>query len=88
MLTKTFSINCSIGLHARPASVLVDKAGKFKSSITMKYKGTTVPLNSIIGVMALGVESGQNVEVIISGEDQEEAMIVMENFFEKEIQEL
>lgn len=88
MLTKTFVINCAIGLHARPASVLVDKAGAFNSSITMKYKEISVPLNSIIGVMALGVESGQSVEVSIAGADQEEAMAAMEFFFEKEILDL
>lgn len=88
MLTKSFVINCSIGLHARPASVLVDKAGQFKSDITMKYKDKSVPVKSIIGVMALGVVTGQTVEVTVSGQDQEEAMKVMEDFFEKEILDL
>lgn len=88
MLTKTFVIQCAIGLHARPVSILVELAGKFKSSITMKHNNKVVPLNSIIGVMALGVESGESVEVTISGEDQKEAMRRMEEFFEIEVKDM
>ncbi len=88
MLTKTFAITSAIGLHARPAAILVSLAGGYQSSITMKYQDKTVPLSSLIAVMTLGVEAGKNVEISISGADQAQAMERMEQFFEKELKDL
>lgn len=88
MLIKTFVLNCPVGLHARPASVLVSEAEKFQSEIVLRYKGREMSAKSIIGVMALGVETGESIEVMISGEDQEKAMKRLESFFEEEIRHL
>ncbi|MCX7710160.1 MAG: HPr family phosphocarrier protein [Clostridia bacterium] len=88
MLTKSFEITCPVGLHARPASILVSVAQGFKSSILIKYQDKEVPANSLIGVMTLGAETGQSVEVTISGEDEEKAMERLEAFFEKELKDL
>ncbi len=88
MLTKTFTITSPIGLHARPAAILVSLAGGYQSSSTMKYQEKTVPLSSLIAVMTLGVEAGKNVEISISGTDQAEAMERLEQFFEKELKDL
>jgi Phosphotransferase System HPr (HPr) Family len=88
MLTKSFVITCPIGLHARPASILVTEAHGFKSNITIKYQDKEVPANSLIAVMTLGALTGESVELAISGEDQEEAMARMEQFFENELQDL
>ena len=88
MLTKSFAITCPVGMHARPASVLVSIATGFKSQISIKYQDKNVPANSLIGVMTLGAETGEKVEVTVSGEDEEAAMKRMEDFFEKELQDL
>jgi phosphocarrier protein HPr len=88
MLTKTFTITSSIGLHARPAAVLVSLAGTFKSVITLKCKEKAVSLKSLISVLALGIESGNSVEISISGEDQTEAMARLEMFFTKELADM
>lgn len=88
MLTKTFIVTCPIGLHARPSSTLVGIAEEYKSAIRIKYKEKDVPLNSIIGVMILGAETGDSVEITVEGEDQEVAMKRLEDFFEKELQDL
>jgi phosphocarrier protein HPr len=85
MLTKTFTITSPIGLHARPAAILVSLVRDYTSSITMKYKDKIVSLKSLIAVMALGIEFGNSVEITIYGEDQAEAMQRMEMFFEKEL---
>jgi phosphocarrier protein HPr len=88
MLNRMFVINCPVGLHARPASVLVAEAEKFKSKIILKFKAKEVSGKSIIGVMALGAGTGDAVEVIVDGEDQEQAMERLEKFFEAEIRNL
>ena len=86
MLNKTFVINSSKGLHARPAACFVSEAGKFKSDIALKYKNREATAKSIISVVALGVETGSSVELMVNGEDQERAMERMEKFFQEEIQ--
>ena len=88
MIAKKFTINCAVGLHARPASVLVDEAGKYKSDILMKHNTKQMSVKSIIGVMALGVKSGDDVELIVNGEDENSAMERLTTFFEQEIQSL
>jgi phosphocarrier protein HPr len=88
MLTKTFTIDCPIGLHARPAATLVSLAGSFNSSVTLRYKDKTVSLNSIIAVMTLGAGLGDSVEIAVSGADQEEAMDRIAVFFERELPNL
>ena len=44
-----------VGLHARPATVAVNAASKFKSEVKVSYKGRTVNMKSIMGVMSLGM---------------------------------
>jgi phosphocarrier protein len=65
------------GIHARPASVLVQHASKFKSDIRLEYDGKTVNLKSIVGVMSLGIEYGHRFTITSSGEDEEEAIAAL-----------
>lgn len=88
MIIKTFTITSPVGLHARPAATLVALAGGFKSDITLRHKDKAVSLKSILGVMTLGAGTGEQVEITVSGADQEEAMQRLTVFFEQELQEL
>ncbi|QDI91077.1 phosphocarrier protein HPr [Salicibibacter halophilus] len=74
MKQKTFTITAETGLHARPATNLVNKAGQFSSEITIEAKGKSVNLKSIMGVMSLGVGKGGEVLVTADGDDEERAM--------------
>ncbi|MBM7551326.1 phosphocarrier protein HPr [Thalassobacillus pellis] len=74
MQEKTFTITSSDGVHARPATVLVQKAGQFQSDINMHYKGKAVNLKSIMGIMSLGIPSGAEIEITAEGKDEEEAI--------------
>lgn len=85
MLKRIFTINCSVGLHARPAAVLVTEASKFKSQITIQHKEKTSSIKTIIGVMTLGVKSGAEVELSVDGPDEEAALERLTRFFEEEI---
>ena len=74
MVFKKMIITNKSGLHARPASLFVELANKFKSEIFIKKENITVNAKSIMGVMTLGV--GKNTELIIqaNGLDEEEAL--------------
>jgi phosphocarrier protein len=71
MESREFHIVAETGIHARPATLLVQAASKFSSNVTLSYQGKDVNLKSIMGVMSLGV--GQNADVTISAEGDDEA---------------
>jgi phosphocarrier protein HPr len=79
MAEKTFKITAETGIHARPATQLVNKAGQFSSDITLEYKGKSVNLKSIMGVMSLGVGQGSDVVVKAEGSDADEALKAIED---------
>ncbi|WP_070119424.1 phosphocarrier protein HPr [Bacillus marinisedimentorum] len=78
MAEKTFTITDETGIHARPATQLVNKAGHYQSDVTLEYKGKTVNLKSIMGVMSLGVPQGAEVTIKAEGSDADEALAGLE----------
>lgn len=69
MASKEFHIVAETGIHARPATLLVQTASKFTSEINLEYKGKSVNLKSIMGVMSLGVGQGADVTITAEGAD-------------------
>ncbi|CEI81498.1 phosphocarrier protein HPr [Oceanobacillus oncorhynchi subsp. incaldanensis] len=74
MKSQTFTITAETGVHARPATLLVNKAGQFDSEIEVSYKGKNVNLKSIMGVMSLGIPKGAEIEVSADGKDEADAL--------------
>ncbi|MGO2980615.1 MAG: phosphocarrier protein HPr [Leuconostoc mesenteroides] len=72
--SKDFHIIAETGIHARPATLLVQAASKFASDVTLSYQGKDVNLKSIMGVMSLGVGQGADVTIKTEGADEEAAM--------------
>jgi len=68
------------GIHARPAGLLVKKAGLFKSNITIAKGEKSADLKKIFGIMGLGARHGEEITITISGEDEEEAYTVIGDF--------
>lgn len=63
-----------VGLHARPATVAVNAASKFKSDVKISYKGKSVNMKSIMGVMSLGIPTQSEITITTEGADAEEAL--------------
>ncbi|TPR40839.1 phosphocarrier protein HPr [Apilactobacillus micheneri] len=84
MEKSQFKIVSATGIHARPATLLVQTASKFKSELSLTYQDKSVDLKSIMGVMSLGV--GQNADIIVSaeGDDEKEAINAISESFKKE----
>ncbi|TFJ92790.1 phosphocarrier protein HPr [Lentibacillus salicampi] len=74
MQEKTFTITADTGVHARPATLLVNKAGQFESEIEISYNGKDVNLKSIMGVMSLGIPKDAEVKITATGGDEAEAI--------------
>ncbi|MDY3793702.1 MAG: phosphocarrier protein HPr [Erysipelotrichaceae bacterium] len=68
-----------VGLHARPATVAVNAASKFKSEVKVAYNGKTVNMKSIMGVMSLGIPTQSEIAISCDGEDEEEAIKQIED---------
>ncbi len=67
-----------VGLHARPASLLVSASSKFNSQITLSVNGETANLKSIMNVMALAVRTNSEFEINAEGDDAEKAIAAIE----------
>ncbi|EST89710.1 phosphocarrier protein HPr [Vagococcus lutrae] len=84
MEKKDFHIIADTGIHARPATLLVQTASKFNSEISLEYKGKSVNLKSIMGVMSLGVGQGADVTITTEGADEADAMAAIVETMQKE----
>ena len=70
----TVTVVDPVGLHARPATVAVNAASKFKSDVKISYKGKSVNMKSIMGVMSLGIPTQSEITITTDGDDEEEAL--------------
>ena len=84
MERKDFHVVADTGILARPATLLVQTASKFSSDINLEYKGKSVNLKSIMGVMSLGVGQGADVTISAEGADEVEAIAAIEETMKKE----
>lgn len=73
MIVQTIQIKNHVGLHARPSAQIASAAEKFESQIQIKYRDRTVNARGAVGIIMLGVEDGEEIEITISGEDEQEA---------------
>ena len=72
------------GLHARPATIFVQLANKFNSSVKVESDGEIVDGKSIMAILSLGVNTGVEVKLITEGDDAKEAIDNLKRFLEDE----
>ena len=75
MLQQTTTIINKLGLHARAAAKFVTQASRFDSEINLKRNNLDVNGKSIMGVMMLAAAKGSEIELIIDGTDEKQAML-------------
>ena len=88
MVEKTATINNPLGIHARPAALLVQAAAQFKADVYLS-KGDIDGVNgkSIMGVMMLAAEQGSEVAVRAEGEDAAAAIETLVSLLESTFEE-
>jgi phosphocarrier protein len=86
MESRKVVIKNKIGLHARPAALFVQTAGKFLSDITVEKGDKKVNAKSIMGIMALGVSQGEEITIIARGEDEKEAIEALVELLNRDIE--
>ncbi len=82
MVEIVIRIENELGLHARPAALFVQKANKYQSDIFLEKDDMEVNGKSIMSVMMLAVESGTEIKIRASGEDEEIAIQDLKSLIE------
>lgn len=85
MAEKTFKVTAESGIHARPATVLVQTASKFDADVNLAYNGKTVNLKSIMGVMSLGIAKDSEITISAAGSDENDAIAALEETMKKKV---
>ncbi len=73
-LERSFTIVNSLGLHARPAAMLVQAANRYRSDVQIEKDGMQVNAKSIMGVLTLAASRGSVILVVCEGDDALAAM--------------
>ena len=79
----TYVVNDPLGLHARPAGLLVKEAQKFSSTVKLTRGEKSADLKRLFAIMGMGVKCGETVEVAVDGADEAEAAQTLEKFFQE-----
>ncbi len=80
MISKEITIRLENGLEARPVAMLVQVASKFDSSVYLEAGEKKVNAKSIMGMMSLGLDTGEKVTVIVDGADEAAALEDIERY--------
>ena len=78
MANFSYVVTDEVGIHGRPAGVLVKKCSEFKSNITIACKGKSADAKRIMGVMSLGIPTQSEITITCEGEDEEAAIVAIE----------
>ncbi len=80
MITKSIEIKLPRSLEARPIAELVQHASRYDSALRIRAGEATVNAKSIMGMMALSLNPGDEITVTADGEDEEAAIVDLEGY--------
>lgn len=87
MLREKVIIKGKMGLDARPAAFFLKEANKFKSDIILIKDSNEYNAKSILSILSIGAIDGDEVEIVVDGEDEKEAMKLLIQFFDKKLED-
>lgn len=82
MKSQVIKITNPTGLHLRPAGNLCREAMKFKAKVTFMYGQNTANAKSVLSVLGACIKSGDEIELVCEGEDEQEALEYLVKFIE------
>ncbi|RDU23915.1 HPr family phosphocarrier protein [Anaerosacchariphilus polymeriproducens] len=85
MKNFNYKITDDLGIHARPAGLLVKEAGKYSSKIQLICGEKSVEAKKLLGVMGMGIKCKQTVTITAEGEDEAAAIEGMKAFFQENL---
>lgn len=80
---KSFSyvITDEVGLHARPAGLLVKEVKKYSSKVMVSAKGRSTDATKLMTIMSMGIKKGDEVTITVEGGEEESEAVALEKFF-------
>lgn len=78
MIRRSLRIRNRLGLHARAAARFVHTASQFKAQVSAGRDGRTMDGKSILGILLLGASQGSEIELVVDGPDEVEALAALE----------
>jgi phosphocarrier protein HPr len=87
MIERQIKVINALGIHARPASMIVQTAVKFKSNIWLVKDGANADAKSIMSVMMLAAAVNSTVTIRATGNDEEDAITAIASLFEQKFKE-
>jgi phosphocarrier protein HPr len=87
MTERKFKICNRLGLHARPAALLVETASKYDAEVFVVKNGDTINAKSIMGVLMLAAEMGSELLFKARGKQAEAALDAIEKLFKDKFYE-
>ncbi len=81
----SYVIKDEVGIHARPAGLLVKEAKKYESKIQIVKDAKSAEASKLMALMGLGVKCGDTVEVVVEGADEDTAFEGIQTFFENNL---
>ena len=78
----SYTVKDELGIHARPAGMLVKEVKNFQSKVTLEKDGKTVDASRLMAVMGMGVKKDMTVKVTVEGEDEDACYEAIKAFFE------
>ena len=84
MVNENVTVQISSGLETRPIAMMVQVASRYKSNIQFKKGNRKVNAKSIMGMMALGLDNGEEVLITADGPDEDEALGELKAYLTKD----
>ena len=82
MIRKSIEVKLANGLEARPVAELVQIASKYDSVIHIEAQNKKVNAKSIMGMMTLKLQAGQEIDIVADGADENEAVSEIEGYLQ------
>ena len=83
MIQKKLTVNMTNGINARSGSIIAEESHQFSSDVFLEYQNKKVNLKSLMGVLSLGLNKGDEVLVTLDGENEKEELAYFEKLFEE-----
>lgn len=87
MIERDVTVKNRAGIHARPAALIVQTAGKYDSRILFKKDGEEINAKSIMGIITLGAAYNSTINICADGPDEQDAIDALSSLFENKFEE-
>lgn len=85
MFSKEVVVRCESGLHNNQATYFVQKANEFESNISLEAQNRKMNAKSLLGIMSLGIVTGETITITASGTDAEAAVSALEALLQRDV---